>query len=54
MKENFGYLIWAYLLVGGLVTAYSVSLITRSQRVARELESLAAELRGRGGPDQGA
>lgn len=47
MKENFGYLIWAYLLVGALVTAYSVSLITRSRRVARELERLAGELRSR-------
>ena len=47
MKENFGYLVAAYLLVGGLVTAYSVSLILRSRRVARELERLAGELRGR-------
>ncbi len=47
MKENFGYLIWAYLLVGILVTAYSASLITRSRRVAQELERLAAELRAR-------
>jgi len=47
MKENFVYLVWAYVLLGALITAYSVSLITRSRRVAQELESLAGQLRER-------
>lgn len=52
MKENLGYLLWAYLLLGGLLTVYSVSLVTRSRRVARELERLAAELRGPAPPTE--
>ena len=47
MKENMAYLIWAYVLVGVLITAYSASLIRRSRRVARELETLAATLKSR-------
>jgi CcmD family protein len=45
MKENFGYLIAAYALIGGLITVYMASLMRRSGQVVRELERLAATMR---------
>ncbi len=47
MKENMSYLIWAYALVGVLVTVYSASLIRRSRQVANELKVLAETLKSR-------
>lgn len=49
MRENMPYLIWAYALVGVLVTVYSVSLIRRSRRVANELKALAETLKSKRG-----
>jgi len=47
MKENLSYLIWAYALVGLLITVYSASLIRRSRHVANELKVLAETLKSR-------
>ena len=47
MNENLSYLIWAYALVGLLITVYSVSLIRRSRNVADELKVLAETLKSR-------
>ncbi|MFQ5458299.1 MAG: CcmD family protein [Myxococcota bacterium] len=47
MKENLPYLIWAYALVGVLITVYSVSLVRRRRRVANELKALAETLKSR-------
>ena len=53
MKENTPYLIWAYALVGLLITVYSVSLVRRSRRVANELKALAATLKSKRGQKRG-
>jgi hypothetical protein len=45
MKDTLVYLLWAYALIGLLITIYGVSLIRRSRRVVSELESLAAIIR---------
>jgi hypothetical protein len=51
MQDNLVYLLWAYALIGLLITVYGVSLVGRGRRVARELESLAATIRKhRGAP----
>ena len=44
-EENFGYLIAAYALIGGLITVYMASLMRRSGQVVRELERLGAIVR---------
>jgi hypothetical protein len=45
MQDNLVYLLWAYALIGLLLIIYGASLVARSRRVARDLESLAATIR---------
>ena len=48
--KNLSYLLWAYVLIGILISVYGMSLVRRYRQVAVELETLAAALRAaRGG-----
>ena len=45
--KNLPYLLWAYVLIGLLISVYGMSLVRRFRQVAHELETLAAALRAR-------
>ena len=47
--KNLPYLLWAYVLIGLLISVYGISLVRRFRQVAAELEALAATLRARRG-----
>jgi hypothetical protein len=47
--KNLPYLLWAYVLIGLLISVYGMSLVRRFRQVAQELETLAAALRARRG-----
>lgn len=49
--KNLSYLLWAYALIGLLISVYGMSLVQRFREVALELEALAVTIRaGRGEP----
>ncbi len=51
--KNVSYLLWAYALIGLLISVYGMSLVRRFRQVAGELETLAAAIRaarGEAGP----
>lgn len=43
--KNLPYLVWAYVLIGLLISVYGMSLVQRLRQVAQELEALAAAIR---------
>jgi len=48
--KNLSYLLWAYALIGLLISVYGMSLVRRYREVAGELETLAGAIRAaRGG-----